>query len=158
MVKQVVRALGCVLCVAGCYSYAPVRPGVVPESGDPVALQITDAGRMSLGDRLGYGVLRVEGRLTNASPDYAVNVQRVEFISAPPSRWNGELVRIDRALVGSVWQRKFSRGRTVLAVGAVATAVIAAFVGADLAGFFEGSSSPPNDPPGQVDNRVMRWP
>jgi hypothetical protein len=149
--------------LAACYSYVPVQPGVVPASGDPVALDITDAGRVNLGDRLGPGVTRVEGRLTSADSEYAINVHRVAFISAPASRWSGELVRIDRSLVGSVWQRKLSRGRTAFAAAAITAAVVAVFVTTDLVGFFEGAGGDSGEQPGPISNRVLpnrilRWP
>jgi len=154
MSKLLLVALGCAPLLAGCYTYVPVSAGVTPPSGEPVALDITDAGRVSLSERFGPGLTRVEGRLTNATPDYSLSVHRVTFIGAPSSRWSGEMVNIDRSLVGSVWQRKLSRGRTALAVGAVTLAVGAIFIGTDLVGFFQGSNSPPTDPPGPVSNRV----
>jgi hypothetical protein len=151
-----VLALGSLsLLLAGCYTYVPVTPGAAPASGEPVALDITDNGRVSLAERFGPGLMRVEGRLTNVTPDYSLNVHRVAYITGPATRWSGEQVRIDRALVGSVWQRKLSRGRTALTIGLAALAIGAAFVSIDLIGFFEGTNSQPNEPPGPISNRIL---
>lgn len=130
-------------------------PGAAPPPGEPVALEITDAGRVGLSERFGAGLLRVEGRLTSSpGPDYALNVHRVAFYAAPASRWSGELVRIDRGFVGSIRQRKLSRSRTTLAVGVAALALGALIAGTDLVGFFNGSNNPPDPPPGPISNRV----
>jgi len=132
-----------------------MTPGNTPPAGEPVALDITDAGRVGLSDRFGPGLLRVEGRLTSgAAQEYALNVQRVSFLNQPPSRWSGELVRIDRAFVGMVQQRKLSRGRTAFAIGVVVLAVGAIAVGTDLIGFFEGTTGDNGEPPGPISNRV----
>jgi hypothetical protein len=147
-------ALVCVPTLASCYTYVPITPDATPASGEPVALAITDAGRVGLGERFGPGVMRVEGRLTTSpAQEYALYVHRVAFYGAPASRWSGELVRIDRGFVGSVMQRRLSRGRTGLAVGVVALALGALIVGTDLVGFFDasGGGTPPPDP---ASNRV----
>ena len=141
--------------MVGCYTYIPVAPAASPVAGEPVALDITDAGRVGLAERFGPGLVRVEGRLTSpANQDYALSVHKVAFIGAPSSRWSGELVRIDRQYVNGVWQRKLSPGRTALAVGIVTVGIAAVFIGADLAGVFSGSSTPPPEPPGPISNRV----
>lgn len=156
MSKFLTFALGCAPLLAGCYTYVPIAPGAVPQSGEPVALDITDAGRVSLGQRFGPGLTRLEGLLTNVTPDYALNVSRLNFSNAPASHWSGEPVRIDRSLVDRVWQRKLSRRRTAATVGIVAVAMTAVFIAADLVGAFEGPSSSPNEPPGPISNRVGR--
>ncbi len=141
-------AVVCVPGISGCYTYVPMSAGVTPASGEPVALDITDAGRVNLSERFGPGLLRVEGRLTTVpAQDYALNVHRVAFIGAPASRWSGELVRIDRNFVGNVRQRKLSSGRTALAVGVITLAVGTLFVATDLIGFFSGTNSNPPGPP-----------
>ncbi|MGH7714054.1 MAG: hypothetical protein ACREOG_22430 [Gemmatimonadaceae bacterium] len=152
------KPLRCVVvCAAltGCYTYIPITPGDTPPAGEPVALEITDAGRVGLSERFGPGLMRVEGRLTtSAVQDYALNVHRVSFLGAPATRWSGELVRIDRGFVGRIQQRKLSRGRTALTVGVVTLAVTALFISADLVGFFDGSGSSPPGPPDPASNRV----
>jgi hypothetical protein len=79
----------------------------------------------------------------------------VAFIAAPPSRWSGELVRIDRSLVGNVWQRKLSRGRTAFAATAITAAVVAFFVSTDLIGLSEGGGGKPGGPPGPISQRGL---
>ncbi|MGQ0639770.1 MAG: hypothetical protein ACT4P6_03220 [Gemmatimonadaceae bacterium] len=146
-----------VLCgtLAGCYAYVPITPGEAPPAGEPVALEISDAGRVGLSERFGPGLTRVEGRLTtSAAQEYALNVHRVAFIGAPATRWSGELVRIDRGFVGRIQQRKLAKGRTALTVGAVTLAIAAVFIATDLVGFFDGSGGGPPEPPGPISNRV----
>ncbi len=141
--------------LAGCYTYTPMSTGVAPAAGEAVALDITDAGRVQLGERFGPGVMRVEGRLTSDSEQqYALNVHRVAFFAAPPTRWSGEAVRIERGFVGSVWRRELSRGRTALAVGAVVAGAVGVFITTDLAGFFSGSTDPEPPPPDPSSSRV----
>lgn len=155
MLTRLCRAALLLPFLIGCYTYTPVAPAASPVAGEPVALDITDAGRVGLAERFGPGLTRVEGRLTSpANQEYALSVHKVAFIGQPSSRWSGELVRIDRQYVNSVWQRKLSPGRTALAVGLFTVGIAAVFIGADLVGFFDGATTPPPDPPGPISNRV----
>ena len=109
MLTRLCRAALLLPFTVGCYTYMPVAPAASPVAGEPVALDITDAGRVGLAERFGPGLTRVEGRLTSpANQEYALSVHKVAFIGQPSSRWSGELVRIDRQYVTSVWQRKLS--------------------------------------------------
>jgi hypothetical protein len=155
--RQFVKRIAplCAAALAACYTYVPITPEATPASGETVALAITDAGRVGLSERFGPGLMRVEGRLTTSpAQEYALHVHRVAFIGAPASRWSGELVRIDRGFVGSVMQRKLSRGRTAFAVGAVALALGVVIAGTDLIGFFDASGGGGPDPPGPISSRV----
>jgi hypothetical protein len=148
--------IGALAVVTGCYTYVPLEPSAPPPRDETVALEITDRGRLELGDRLGPGVLRVEGRITDATPDVLmVNVFRVAQINGQRSQWSGESVRLDRAFVGRVQERQLSRTRTAIAVAAVAVGVGAFIATRGLSGLFNGGDDPgdPVDPP---DIRIMR--
>lgn len=133
--------------LAGCYSYVPVVTDAPPIVGERYALQISDQGRVGLAERFGSGLSRVEGRLTQVSPlEFALSVFRVEHVGGQSSTWAGESVRIDRGYVGRIDSRKFSRGRTTLAVGAATVAIGYFIVSRGLLGFYTGDQQEPTIP------------
>jgi hypothetical protein len=141
-----------------CYTYVPVDPTSSPVVGERVALHISDQGRVGLSERLGPGVLRVEGTLTRAQEqEVSLNVFRVAQMGQPqPSRWSGESVTIPRSFIGGVQERKFSRGRTAVALG-IATGVVAYLITQqNLFGFWEGSRSDPVEEPPPASN-ISVW-
>src|SRR4051812_12914701 len=72
--------LGAVMLLnTACYTYAPVA-STSPQPGERVAIDITDQGRIHLGDQLGSGVARVEGLLNaNQGDEYLVSVTKVGY-------------------------------------------------------------------------------
>lgn len=120
---------------AACYTYAPQYAGA-PAPGDQMGFVLTDQGRVALADRIGSGVTRVTGRLDSVDgDDYVVAVDGVETIGNGSAHWTGERVHIRKDYVAGVQARKFSRGRTALAVG-IAAGVVGALIGAaSLAGY-----------------------
>src|SRR5687767_12105550 len=89
----------------GCYTYKRADTSRLPQ-GTEVSLTITDQGRVGLGDRLGSGLVRVNGRVVN-QPDTAwvVQVSSVESLAGGKSNWAGEEVRLPRAYVSDVATR-----------------------------------------------------
>jgi hypothetical protein len=74
--------IGVVPAALGCYAYTPLDTSTGVQAGEHVAVEITDRGRAELSDRLGAGVLRLEGTLTRSdSVDLVMNVWRVAQIS-----------------------------------------------------------------------------
>lgn len=134
---------------AACYTYVP-RYGMQPSSGEPVALTITDQGRVALAEQVGAGVTRIAGRVVAAQDDsYVLSVDQIETIGSGTSHWTGERVSIRRDYVAGVQERRFSKGRTALAIGAAILGVGALILTASLTGFgFDGgdrgSGNPPN--------------
>jgi len=105
--------------LAGCYTTVPVASAPAP--GSNVVLDVTDAGRVALAERLGPGVTRIEGQVTDATAeDYGIRITAVSQIDAGRTRWSGEPVRLRREYVVRSQERKLSRGRTALAIGAAA--------------------------------------
>lgn len=129
------RLFGLVACgafVVGCYSLQPTR-GAVPEPGAQVAFDVTDVGRVALGGSMGPEISQVEGRLVEEqNGDYVVAVSSVRLLRGSGVQvWSGERVRINKQHVGRVYERRFSKGRTVaLGVAVVAGAVFV--LGRDL--------------------------
>ncbi|HEU4994252.1 MAG TPA: hypothetical protein VFT29_05505 [Gemmatimonadaceae bacterium] len=125
-----VRTIGCAaLCVtlAGCYTLTPAR-GVAPVPGERLAFDVNDAGRVALGPSMGAEIMQIEGRLIErTSDDYHVAVLAVRTLRGGEQVWTGERVHIKPEYVSTVYERKFSRGRTIAAtaitVGSFATLV-----------------------------------
>ena len=112
---------------SGCYVYVPAD--VQPTPGAEFVFELTDQGRVALGDRLGSGVLELEGRVIGRQEDrYAVSVSAVKTIeSSTPQHWGGERIDLPQQYVARVRERKISRGRT-FAAAAVAAGSVAAFI------------------------------
>lgn len=124
---------------AGCYRYVPMTEGS-PVLGERYTFDITDAGRVGLADRLGPGVLKVEGMLVRRTEDaYVVSVAGIDLIGGGSSHWTGEQVPLNAGYVGRLERRQFSSGRTAVAIGAAALAIGAFIVTRGLI----GSGSPP---------------
>lgn len=134
---------------SACYTYTPMLT-VSPQPGQKVAIDISDQGRVRMGDQLGASVSRLEGTLNEVTPDaYMLSVTKVKYFGAPASNWTGERVQLSRDAVARMQERKFSKGRTLLATG-IAVAGFALLVGSrTLFGFArEPGDTPPKNPPG----------
>lgn len=108
----------------GCYSYVPVDTAAGAPVGERLAFDITDQGRAALADRLGPGVLQVEGSLREFDANsYVMSVWGLSQIGTGLVRWSGENVRISRDFVGGVRKRQLSRSRTFLTVGGITVGV-----------------------------------
>ena len=141
----------------GCFQYAPLDTSTGVQAGEHVAVEVTDRGRAELSERLGPGVLRLEGTLTRAdSAEFVMNVWRVAQVSGPPSRWSGESVRFKREYASRVQQRTLNRGRTFLFAGATVAGLVVFTRQFGLLGFSTGGEEP-IEPPPPVSSRGW-WP
>jgi hypothetical protein len=140
--------IGVMLFDSACYAYAPMV-STTPQPGQRVALAISDQGRAAMGDRLGSGVLTVEGRLAGVEAnELVVGVERVKLIGGAANTWSGEQVRLPRDYVARIEERRLSPRRTLIAVAASAAIVAAVIVTANLVGFGSGfGRDRPRDPP-----------
>ena len=122
------------LVMAGCYTLQPARAGV-PPVGSRVAFDVNDAGRIALGGTIGPEIAQIEGRLlNNGTEDYLIAVSTVRLLRGGEQVWSGEQVRIKSEYVGSAYERRFSRGRSI-ALGTTVVGGFAAFlVGRSLIG------------------------
>ncbi|HXL54064.1 MAG TPA: hypothetical protein VN945_13110 [Gemmatimonadales bacterium] len=113
--------------VAGCYTYAPLST-VEPVPETQLALVLSDVGRVGAGTSMGPGIARVEGALIGSTDsEYTLRIAGVTDIRGRESRWSGEQVSLRRTWVGNAYERRFSKPRTYLLVGAL-TAGLATFV------------------------------
>src|SRR2546427_23814 len=117
--KKIAALLSALL--AGCYTYRPLEAPPPPPLPSPrVALVLSDQGRVGAGPTVGSGIVRVEGSLVDATDtDYTLRVAEVTDIRGAQSRWSGEQVRLQRSYVANAYERRFSKPRTYLLVGAL---------------------------------------
>ena len=107
----------------GCYTLEPSSVAV-PAPSTRLAFAINDVGRVALGGSMGPELRRVEGNLqSREGDDYFVKVAGVELLQGGFQAWAGETVRINSSYVSAVYEKKFSKGKTALALGTMAVAV-----------------------------------
>lgn len=144
---DVVWALAVLLpALQACYEYVPIATSTLPV-GQVVEIQITDRGRVGLGDRFGPGVQEIVGRVVSEQGnDVVISVKSVTSIGGETTQWNGDTTRVDRGFAATIRERHVSTTRTVLlAVGAgVAIYVLAS---TKLLGAFSDTKDEPGGPP-----------
>ncbi len=148
-----VGCLGVVL-LAGCYEYIPA--GTTPPVGSPIAVDVTDVGRVALGGSMGPEIDRVEGRLVEQGSDgYRVRVSSVTLIHGESQPWSGEAITLKPAYVSRVYTQRIDKVKTGLGVG-LALGGVVAIAAQQLGGM--GTKEGPNDGPPDTlrTNRVPR--
>jgi hypothetical protein len=132
------------LLVTGCYSLAPVTGN--PPLGAKVAFDVNDAGRFALGPLIGPEVGQVEGRLIQRdNGEFLLGVTAVRQLRGGGEQtWKGEQVRLKSEFVGTMYERRFSPGRSAV-LGLITAGAIAAIVSTDLLG---AATDPEGKPPG----------
>ena len=119
--------------LAGCYELQPAT-GVVPTIGTEIALDVNDAGRVALGGAMGPEIAQIEGRLMQRdSTEYLVAVSLVHLLRGGEQVWSGEKIHIRSEHVTSIYEKRFSRGRSI-ALGSVGIAGIIALVTRSIVG------------------------
>jgi hypothetical protein len=130
---QATGAVAVGVLVSGCYSLQPTG-GVTPQAGTAVAFDITDAGRVALGGTMGPEISQIEGRLLDRdTTGYLVAVSAIHLLRGGDQQWTGEQVRLKSEFVASVYERRFSTGRS-LAAGAVGLGAVALIAARSLIG------------------------
>jgi hypothetical protein len=146
--KKLCVVIGVLPAALGCYQYTPLDTSTGVQAGEHVAVEITDRGRAELSDRLGSGVLRLEGTLTRSdSVDLVMNVWRVAQISGPPSRWSGESIRFKREYASRVHTRTLNKGKTFAFAGAAVVGLVVFTRQFGLFGFSVGGLDSGENPP-----------
>jgi len=121
--------------VVGCYSLQPIR-GPIPELGSVIGLDINDVGRVVLGGAMGPEIDQVEGRLVRRDTgEFVVGVMSVKLLRGGEQIWHGETVHVKREYVTSMYERRFSKTRTIVA-GAVGVGLVVALASKSLRGVF----------------------
>jgi len=140
--RPLIMMLGVLHLLTACYAYVPVR---APAVGAQLALEVNDEGRVALGQALGPGVVRVEGRLAAMEGDaYVLLASSVTQLRSMAMPLEGLRVRVSQGHVVRLEERQLSRTRTWMTIG-VAVAVVASFF---LSKGVFGRSTPPEEPGG----------
>lgn len=145
--QQTTRQLalaGFVFLTAGCFVLQPA--GTAPVPGMAVALQLNDLGRVSLGGSMGPEIERVEGRVVGVeNGEYRVSVTSVKLLRGTEQIWSGENVLIKSEYVSTVYEKRFSKGRTLTLGALFAAGVTAIAIKRNLFGL---GQEPPDSVPG----------
>jgi hypothetical protein len=140
-----------------CYTYARIDPQTPAPSGRYVELQITDVGRVGLGERFGAGLREISGTVVaQQSNDLTLSVDRISNIDGAMDRWSGDTTRIDRSFIGSMTERRVSASRTAL----LAISVAAAAYLVTTSGVLGSTREKDEEPTGPINqsNRIPRRP
>jgi hypothetical protein len=119
--------------ITGCYTQRPVTGA--PPPGTTVVLDLSDRGRVALGDSIGTAASRIEGVVQSSSDSsYVLRVSSVQYLNGQSNRWSGEPLSVRTDLIGRTRERQFSRSRTwALGLG-VAAAILTVALTTDLFG------------------------
>ena len=140
-----------------CYSYVRVDSQAPAPSGQYVELQITDRGRVGLGERFGAGVRQISGTVVAQQANaLMLSVDRISNIDGAMDRWSGDTTRIDRNFIGSMTERRLSPSRTAL-LAISAGAAIYVTMASGLLGSGRDRDEEPTGPINQS-NRIPRRP
>jgi hypothetical protein len=127
--------------LAGCYTTRPVT--TAPAPGATVILDLTDRGRVDLGDRIGPSAASIQGIVqTQSDSSYVLRVSSVSYLGGQQNKWAGESLTVPAALVSRARLREFSRSRTTAIGLGIAAALAAVFIQTD----FFGLSGPEQQP------------
>jgi hypothetical protein len=138
-------ALASVSPLSGCYTTQPVASA--PEPGTTVLLDLTDRGRVQLGDRIGPSASRIEGVVqTRSDTAYMVRISSVQYLNGQSNKWSGEPFTVPASLVSAVQERQFSRSRTISVGAGIAAAVVTLFLKTNFLGSGNNGKDP-NPPP-----------
>jgi hypothetical protein len=131
-----------------CYVYTPAP--AAPATGSHLLLDLTDKGRVGLGDSIGPSASTIEGTtISSTDSSYSLLVSKVRYLNGQSNDWSGEPLLVDRNFVSRAREQRFSRGRTFLTGTAVGVAAIAFIATRGLLGFGTASSGSGHGPPNQ---------
>jgi len=96
-------------------------------------MDINDAGRIGLGTAMGAEILQIQGRLlAKESDSYLMSVSTVRLVRGGEQIWRGERVLVKPEYVGTTYERRFSRGRTIVLSAVVVATITAVALSTDL--------------------------
>jgi hypothetical protein len=138
-----------------CYTLQPAVGASAP-LGTEMAFDINDAGRVALGGTMGPEIAQIEGRLIERdSSEYVVAVTGLKLLRGGEQVWRGERVHIKSAYVSSIYEKRYSRSKSV-AMGAVGLGVLAAIVGRSIGGIGPPGDSGPSPGDTSHTSRIPR--
>lgn len=133
--------------LAGCYVTRPVT--TAPTPGTTVLLDLSDRGRVALGDRIGASAATIEGVLQSpGDTTYLLRVSSVSYLNGQSNRWSGESLAVPLSLVTSARYRELSRSRTTAVGVGIAAAIVALFANTNFLGGSGVEKIPPPPPTG----------
>jgi hypothetical protein len=131
--------------LAGCYATRPVT--TAPAPGTTLLLDLSDRGRVALGDRIGPSAATIEGVLQSPGDTlYQLRVSSVTYLNGQNNRWSGESLAVPVSLVSRARYREFSRSRTAAIGVGIAAALVTLFTQTNFLGG-GGVEKVPNPPP-----------
>lgn len=137
---------------AGCYNYTTATDPSDLKQGSEVIIELTSTGAASVRPAIGDFVTTVEGRVSEASAEgitlELMSVKRRGDVS--PSTWHGENLRLAAADIDEMRARELSRGKTTVAITALAAASVGLVIAiAKATGLLEvsGGARKPIPPP-----------
>lgn len=114
-----------------------------------MALEVTDEGRVALNEKIGPGVVRLEGTLAGVDGDeLLVDAAAARQVRGYVSDLGGVRVRLPQKYVTRMDERRFSRSRTLLVVGGI-VAIVAGFFATKISGRNTPSDQEPGGGPNQ---------
>jgi hypothetical protein len=120
-----VRLLPLVLAVASCYRFSPI-PGVTPDRGQEVRLELTDEGSVRMAPMIGPRIGAIDGKVIEPGDTAIVlAVQAVVAQSGRSMNWSDERLTVPRSAVSSVRTRTLDRKRSWIAAGLTVVGAIA---------------------------------
>lgn len=109
---------------SGCYINTPIV--AAPVAGDRLDLELNDRGRVGLGESVGPAATTLEGMLQSQTDSaYMIRVASVGYVNGRSNKWNGEPLTVQKDFVKDLSERRFSRGRSLLAAGILTAGVLA---------------------------------
>ena len=130
-----------VVSASACYVYQPVAAAPVP--GTTVSFNLTDAGRLAMGQAIGEGAQTLEGEVASVTDSSVVlNMRSVTYINGQVNQWTGERLEVGRRYTANVREKRFSRGRSFALAAGTAGGVIAFIVSRGLLGRGSESDKP----------------
>jgi hypothetical protein len=137
-VTRVIGAAAVCFSLVACYTLLPTPGNTMPSPGTQIAMDLNDAGRTALGGLIGPSIGQIEGRLVGSEgTEYEVAVTTVRLLRGGEQVWNGERVKVKREYITQVYEKQFSKGRTVVA-SAVGIGVVTYFATRAIVGFLHG--------------------
>lgn len=136
------------LFLQGCYNAVPVV-GAAPLPRGDVTIRMNDRGRLLVGNRLGPLVDKLQGRIVSAdSGQVEIAVELAEDVRGRVARWGGERFTIPREGINTMNEKRLSKKRSWLLVGAIAVGVAAFYIGGKALSLFgsNGTVEPGPDP------------
>ncbi|MEO5588569.1 MAG: hypothetical protein ABIS03_03195 [Gemmatimonadaceae bacterium] len=125
----------------GCYQNLPrTQSELTPQA--VVTADITDLGRVALGDQVGPEVSSIQGVVVQRSDtSMSLLVSKVRYINGLENAWQGQEVKLRPQDAKSFTQRIFSKSRTAIAVAAIAAGLVLTILGLDFLGITSGNPS-----------------